>query len=226
MQILSVLTIILGLGSAWAAEVASELPKPALEVLAKMDRKMDDARSEAVAALERLLKTYASKGDLDSANAIKAKIDNLKAPQPDLLGGATPALPPGKYTLTAKCDDSFIIYLNGKLVLEGNGARGGKGVIEWVPNSLLVVRAQDDGGNWGFSMTLTAADGAVALTTEVGNAWKSFVPPSDSGWWKAERIKNLKPAIAGNASGSFTIDGATPLWGDGAEGVCYLVYTP
>ena len=99
-----VVPLLLSLTCMLAAEEAIETPVPAaakvvLDKLAKTEEKLDQEhlqavsveRQKAIDALQKVLKDATKTGDLDAANAVKARIDGLKAKneadnQVDVLG--------------------------------------------------------------------------------------------------------------------------------------------
>lgn len=238
--------LLLSLAGAGAGEAESRLPggvhaliDKATQEVAKERMKYDAAAKKVTDKLAADLKKEMEKatraGNLDLALAIQAQIADVArgtivatvdemGRDGDLLGDdAGVRLPPGEYTITAKCDDFAEIYVNGKCVIQRASAEAVSATFTVTGSVVMLVKCTDTGGGKGFSCIISNRRGQVVRSTGADEQWRSF-QPDKQGDWHAVRLTPARLSMVTAASNQgWTVEGAAAIWGDPNAQTCHLV---
>ncbi len=211
----------------------------ATQEVAKERTKYDAAAKKVTDKLAADLKKEMEKatraGNLELALAVQAQIAEVASGtivatvdemgrDGDLLGdGPGVRLPPGEYTITAKCDDFAEVYVNAKCVIQRASAEAASATITVTGALIVMVKCTDTGGGKGFSCTITNRQGQVVRSTSTAEQWRSF-QPGEQGEWHATRLAQARLSKVTAASNQgWTVEGAAAIWGDPNAQTCHLV---
>ncbi len=131
----------------YAAEDTPKLPPDVQAVIGKADAARVKIDQALIKDLTKLQETYTKKGNLDAANGIKAKIDEVTKGLPDPLADKPVAADPvGKWTVYNTAWTVGTITMNkDKTCLAGNGDKG-----TWsLQKSMLVIQWYNGNSNKG-----------------------------------------------------------------------------
>ena len=200
----------------------------------KYDAAAKKVTDKLAADLKKEMEKATRSGNLESALAIQAKIAEVAAGaivttvdemgrDGDLLDdGPGVRLPPGVYTITAKCDDFAEVYVNEKCVIQRASAQAVSATITVTGAITVLVKCTDIGGGKGFSCTITNRQDQVVRSTGTAERWRSF-QPGEQGEWHAARLTQARLSKVTAASNQdWTVDGAAAIWGDPGAQTCYL----
>jgi hypothetical protein len=150
----------------WAADQPMDKPLPSdaqkvveardaevAKAKAIYDAAVTKANGDAVKKLEPLLVKITKAGDLDGANSVKAKVDEFKGDQADLLGDANPAnnaFPAGKWTVPDAPPGKFFLLNADKTWSSNYKVMAGT----WIIQKNKLVLTSTAGNNQTFSVPL------------------------------------------------------------------------
>lgn len=133
--------------------------------------------------------------------------------------------------LYVNCDDVFILYVNGTKVMEGKWpATPEPRAFKFKPGDLLVARAGNISGPFGFSMIFRSNSRKASFSTGT-NDWYTFAPKSQKTWWETGPFDRLdkQPCSATAVPFKVAIEEQsemickTAIWGDLRQSTVYLV---
>ena len=227
-------------------KIKSAAAKAAVQAYEEADKKLSaaqaakqkDYRDKLAGMLEEALKEATAAGNLDDALAIRNAVKALRGGQEPPLPvkvklangaperGATVRQRTVKGRISANCDDSFIMCVNGKEVLRGDqSTQVYVGDYEFAKGDVITVRVHDNGGTRGFACAIKLQSGRVITTSP---KWSAYQPKSTEEWFKHENaalVKGAQPpkgdAISGGISKQLGIAAAN-IWGLGNPG--YLMF--
>jgi hypothetical protein len=129
--------------SCYAQEPAdTNLPPQALSIITQMDKEISAAQQKAVKALEKVLADIVKTGNLESANRVKARIDELKSDLPDSTNSQKRPWYACKWVQVGHPDK--ILTLN----KDGTASFSDGNTGEWSFNNGILTIKWKNGGGW------------------------------------------------------------------------------
>ena len=133
--------------------------------------------------------------------------------------------------LYVNCDDVFILYVNGTKVMEGKWpATPQPRAIKFKPGDLLVARAGNIGGPFGFSMIFRSNSKKASFSTST-NGWYAYTPKTPTKWWETGPFDQLDKTPCQATASAFKVAieeqsemlCRTAIWGDLRQNPVYLI---